>query len=321
MSWNRWGRIDTLDPMKSLRVILLSLGLLLIGVGCKDSKKYTLDNAIRSAFGVDDQTPAETAAATFNEKDPDIRRQAIEKLSNKSWALRDPYLKRFAMLTRPDVEPDPAVRAVAVRTLGKAGNPKYQRDIVAALDDPDSMVRWDAAVVLNRMPDESATTRLQFLAIDPDQPIDVRAAAATALRQYRTDSVYKTLLRCLDDDDFTVRNAAHESLVAMTGRDFGYVPENWAGDPDRLGEETLPQQTVRYRKRPWWDWMKVMKETEPVSPDQARRDAAPSADDPSTIDPPAADDRPWWDWFGTTDSDESTASPEPSADEPPPQQP
>jgi hypothetical protein len=240
--------------------------------GCSkkgNSEPFTVDRLIKKGFGADSDTPTEMAGKIFDEKDPDTRRMGIEMLSKKKWALRDPYLKRFAQLTDPKFEADPTVRAVAVRTLGRAGETKYQDQINAALDDPSPVVRCDAAIVLQQMPSEKTVTRLQLLAISSEESVDVRAAAVGALRHYRTDSVYKTLLRALDDEDFTVRSAAHKSLVFITGQDRGYAPENWAGTPDQLGQETLPEPVVRYHKRPWWDWMKVTKESEQVSPEAA----------------------------------------------------
>jgi hypothetical protein len=259
--------------------------------GCKgDKRQYTLDYQIKKMFG-GGRTPEEMAADAFNTKDPDVRRLAIEELSHKRWALRDPYLKRFAQLTQPDREEDPSVRAVAVRTLGRAGNTKYHPEILTALTDSAPMVRCDAAVVMQAMPNEKAIPTLQKMAIS-DESIDCRANAAGALRHYRTDPVYRTLLRCLNDEDFTARSAAHESLVFQVGEDHGYMPENWAGDPGKLGQETLPEPKVRYRKRPWWDWMKVTKETDerhdpPVSP-QSRDENKEEWK------------RPWWDWGGVT---------------------
>jgi hypothetical protein len=273
--------------------------LALLGGGCKgDSSDYTLQHGVEQMFGVDDEAPEEIAAKAFDESDPDMRRTAIEQLSNKRWALRDPYLKRFAMLSQEKHEKDPSVRAVAVRTLGRARNSKYKPQILLALADSAPVVRWDAAVVMQRWPDDEAVLRLQQLAIQ-DESVDVRAAAVTALQHYRTDSVYRTMLRALDDDEFTVRQAAHDALVAQTGMDKGYDPLNWVGDPDRLGQETLPEPTVRYRKRPWWDWMKVTDETEAIQP--AARQPAPASQPAATQ--PAEKDRPWWDWFGTTDEE------------------
>lgn len=283
-------------------ICLLAILLAACFAGCKgDKSKYTLDHLIRNEmFGANDATPVEQAQMAFDERDPDVRRTAIEKLSQNSWALREPYLKRFAMLTRPVEEADPSVRAVAVRTLGRAGDKGYLPDVIAALNDPEPMVRWDACVVLDRMPDDRAIIRLRQMAIDATETVDVRAAAARALQHYRQNDVYRTLLRSLDDPDFTVRSAAHEALVNMTGRDLGYDPMNWSDDPADVGKETLPEATVRYRKRPWWDWFKVTAETEPAKPA------------PGQPAKPGQWERPWWDWGGVTkpDADEAPAEAE-----------
>ncbi|MBN1943168.1 MAG: HEAT repeat domain-containing protein [Phycisphaerae bacterium] len=264
---------------------LLATAILLCA-GCKDKDRevYTADYQLKRLFGGDPKkSPKQLAADAFNEKDPDIRRSGIEGLSMKPWALREPYLKYFSRLTDPRLEPDVTVRAVSVRTLGRAHATKYQEEVNRALDDPSPVVRFDAATVLDEMPSQDVISRLRSLAIDKDETVDVRAAAARALRHYRTDEVYKTLLRVLDDDDYSLRDAAHKSLVYMTGQDHGDNPENWASGPDQVGKETLPEQVVRYKKRPWWDWMKLTKESESVHPDAA----APKEEKKK---------RTWWRW-------------------------
>jgi len=236
--------------------------LLLAAPGCKKGgKSITLDSIVKNQFG-GKTTPTELVAAVFDESDPDVRRAALEELSEEEWALRDPHLKRFAELAQPCFEEDASVRAIAVRSLGKAGDKKYVPEVIIALDDPDATVRWDAAVVLDKMPDDRAIAKLQARTIN-DSSVDVRASAARALKHYRSDPVFRTLLRALDDQTFSVRTAAHEALVFQTGHDRGYDPEKWAGGKDQTGQETLPTE-VRYKKRPWWDWFKLTKESETV---------------------------------------------------------
>ncbi len=286
----------------SLLFLTLALSFIAFSTGCNkntDKKVYTMDYQIKKIFGADNTTPEEKAAMAFDTTDPDVRRTAIELLSRKQWALRDPYLKRFAQLTKPGIEKDPSVRAVAVRALGKAHNRKYMPEILASLDDPSPVVRWDAAVVMQSMPDKQAVITLQKMAISDDS-VDVRASAANALRQYRTTSVFRTLLRCMADSDFTVRSAAHASLVFQTGQDKGYDPENWAQGEGKIGMETLPEPVVHYKKRPWWDWAKMTKETEAIAPAYGHP-ANKTGDQPNTEKEKPK--RPWWDWFGTTQKD------------------
>ena len=270
-------------PLRYTTILLILLVGILCGCKTKGGKSYNIDSSIKSMFGADDDTPTEMAANVFNTKDPDMRRKGIEHMSNKKWALREPYLKLFAEHTKPTTESDPSVRAVAVRTLGRAHATKYLPEIIAALQDESSVVRWDAAVVVTDMPSDDAILTLQRIAVSDKSP-DARGAAATALRCYLQDSVYRTLLRCLDDESFNVRKAAHESLVFQTKQDKGFEAEGWTGE-GKAGSEVLPEPTVRYKKRPWWDWMKVTKETESIKPEKNTEKKK----------------RPWWDWFGTTD--------------------
>ncbi len=264
----------------TIRAAVLCPLLALSAGGCSDdTEAFSLDRAIKDALGVDQKMPVERAKEVFDQEDPDVRRAAVEKLMHNSWALREPYLKRFAQLTDPDVEDAAVVRAVAVRALGASGSRKYEREIVAALRDPSPIVRWDAANVLENMPTDRAVEPLRSLAIN-DTSADVRAAAAGSLRHYRTDPVFRTLLRCLEDPDLNVRNEARASLVSQTGQDLGMDPRSWSSG--EVGTETLPEPTVRYRKSPWWDLMGVTEKTEEI--DGEGEDG----------------DRPWWDWFGTT---------------------
>jgi hypothetical protein len=265
--------------------VWLAVAATLLG-GCKSksSEVYTMDYQLKKLAGGDPtKTPEQMAADTFNEKDPDVRRSGIEGLSTKKWALREPYLKYFSKLTDPQIESDVTVRAVAVRTLGRAHATKYQEEINLALDDPSPVVRCDAATVINEMPSEEVVSRLRAMVIDTEEKIDVRAAAAAALKHYRTDDVYKTLLRALDDDDFSLRDAAHKSLVYMTGQDYGDASKNWAKSPDQVGKETLPEPVVVYKKRPWWDWMQVTKESETLHPEAAKEEEEQNQ-------------RKWWQW-------------------------
>jgi len=276
-------------PLRYTTLIIIVLAGVFFLCGCKSKgdKPFTIDSSIKSMFGANGETPAEMAANVFNTEDPDIRRRGFESMSREQWALREPHLKLFAEHTKPAAESDPSVRAIAVRTLGRAHATKYLPEVLAALHDEASVVRWDAAVVLTNMPSDDAILTLQRMAVS-DKSMDARAAAATALRCYRQDSVYRTLLRCLDDESFTVRKAAHDSLVFQTKQDKGYEAEGWTGE-GKAGSEVLPEPVVRYKKRPWWDWFKKTKETEAIKPEN---NAAKNGEKKK---------RPWWDWFGTTD--------------------
>ncbi len=163
-------------------------------------------------------------------------------LANKDFGLEEPYLKGYAMLLRTD--DDTLVRSAAVRALGKAGDVTYLSNVVRALGDKSGQVRWDTAVALDNLVGDEAVGPLRRGALR-DESADVRAACAKALRNYRTKPVAQTLRQCLEDEEFAVQYQAHESLVEMTGKDFGYDIMEWPSD-------LLVAGTEPEAKKPWW---------------------------------------------------------------------
>ena len=183
-------------------------------------------------------------------RDPDFRRDAINRVVKRDSGKKEPWLKAYAMLLRQDG--DPTVRAAAARALGTARATEYTPDLVEALaEDKSDMVRWDAAVALDAVPGESAPPVLMEKAL-ADESDQVRAASAKALRHYRTPKVVATLVECLNDNAFAVRYRARQSLRDISGRDYGYEADEWA--PIVHGDVDLDKPPHR---RPWWDWFGV----------------------------------------------------------------
>jgi len=256
--------------------------------------------------------PGETLVVmAFDPNDPDRRREGINKLSEQSWGLRDPHLKGYALLLRADE--DPSVRSAAARALGKAGDARYLPDLVRALERTaqPAEVRWDVAVALDHVIGDEAVAPLRRHATD-DPAVDVRISCVRALRHYRAPEVVRALVACLSDPAFSVRHEAHAVLVALTGEDPGYEPEDWA--PLTQVELKPPAPTWR---RPWWDWFGVRRsrrgrgEQSATSGSSERRrpwwdwfgvrgSRPKPADTPASA--PAARRRPWWDWFKVTGS-------------------
>jgi hypothetical protein len=203
-------------------------------------------------------TPSEQVAMTFDVEDPDRRREGILGLSSHDWGLREPYLKGYATILRTDTSP--LVRSAAVRALGKARDPNYLPDVVAALSDAREAVRHDAAVALDSLPGPAAVEPLRTRARQ-DASQDVRAACAKALRHYPERDVLNTLVQCLGDEAFGVRWQAHESLVALSGQDRGYDAADWVD----VALEGAPGPPAR-KQRPWWDLLGVTKPKPPEPP-------------------------------------------------------
>ena len=168
-------------------------------------------------------SPNQLVVQMFESEDPDLRRDAIERLSKKDWGRRGSFLKAYAILT---ADPAATVRSAAVRALGRAGDAKYAKEVIEALSDREASVRSDAAVALDSISAPEAVKPLSAGATRDVSP-DVRAASARALRHYRQPDVLETLLRCLDDPKLAVRRRAAESLTELTGENAGTDAHAW----------------------------------------------------------------------------------------------
>lgn len=222
--------------------IALAAGLLVMTVtaGCFDF------NAFMQELLPPPMTPE---VLETRSKDPDFRRDTINKVSRMPQGQREPWLKAYSILL--DRDGDPTVRGACARALGKARATAYVPDLAKALSDPSPMVRWDAAAALDNVPGPAAAAPLSLHAVQ-DSSANVRGACARALRHYRRPEVVRTLATCLEDDDFAVRYQAHGSLVEITGQDRGFGPDDWK--PLAADGATLPERPSR---RPWWDWLGV----------------------------------------------------------------
>ena len=196
-------------------------------------------------------TPRELAEQAFESPDPDVRREAVIRLSGHSWGRAEPYLKGYAAIVTAEIRKrgdrrHPTLICAAVRALGRAGDPTYLPHVLVALKDLSAEVRWDAAAALDNMIGEKAVVALRSSALS-DASVDVRGACCRALRHYRRQDVVNTLVRCLSDDEFAVRYEAHRTLTGLAGRDFGPDGADWAG----VRLDKLPVGTGK--KKPWWN--------------------------------------------------------------------
>ena len=200
------------------------LPLLTLAMGCGDETgKVTWDNPFKDVMSND--AGKDTVDKAMDPNDADKRRSAIVTLSSRPWCLKEPYTKFYAAALAGDR--DALVRAAAATALGKCGDPNYVDTLAAAMDDTSTTVRWDTAIALDKVIGESAVDPLRSGAVE-DKSADVRAACAKALRHYRRTDVGRALVKCLDDNAFGVRHAAHASLVELTGQDVGFGSYEWA---------------------------------------------------------------------------------------------
>jgi HEAT repeats len=167
----------------------------------------------------------DAAKGMMDPNSADARRRGIVHLSNKDWGRQDPYLKRYEQIARDD--PNPSVRAMAIRALNRGRDKRAIPLFLSALADRNELIRLEAAKALANVPDPSAVTPLIRHMESADENLDVRIACADALRNYHTSQVAQALVRALRDRNFGVSWQARRSLQLMTGQDYRYDTVAW----------------------------------------------------------------------------------------------
>lgn len=208
--------MNTLCKMGSITVLVVLAGML---GGCEALSKGP--SAVMETLSP--PTPAEEARNVFNVYDPDIRRRALNNLSASPFGGEDPYVRLYRLLID---DPDPTVRAAAVKALGLHGEVKDVPLMTIRLKDQADMVRWEAAKALQKVHNPEAAKPL-LTAMGKDSDPDVRMACADALGQYAMPEVYSALVSALDDTRYGVALAAQKSLSTLTGQQLGSDGNAW----------------------------------------------------------------------------------------------
>jgi HEAT repeat protein len=133
---------------------------------------------------------------------------------------------RVIELTRHD---EPAVRMIAVYVLGSLQHPQAGRVLAAALNDPDQLVRWNAAFGLASKGDPAGRAVLlelldkQFVDRATETTVQnrqrYRVAAVVWLSKLDGEAAIPVLERVsAEDADYRVRNAAIQQLNRLKGK-------------------------------------------------------------------------------------------------------
>lgn len=170
------------------------------------------------------KTPFNAAKALFDPANPEGRRRAVVYLANRVYGRAEPYTNYYENMARTDDEP--LVRSAALRALNRARDERMTDLFASSLDAREAAVRLEAAKALANVPDAEAVPKLIRRMQDPEENLDVRIAAADALRNYRTAEVAQALVAMLRGQ-FSVAWQARQSLKLMTGQDFRYDRTAW----------------------------------------------------------------------------------------------
>jgi hypothetical protein len=171
------------------------------------------------------KTPLRDVRRMEDKDNPDARRQGVYAIASHDWGQVEPYTKRYRQIAQSD--PDPTVRAAAMRALNASRDRAAVPVLVAGLLDNSPAVRLLAAKALSNIPDPSAVDGLSRTVGNQVEQKDVRIAAAEALRHYKTIGVARVLAGTLGGRDFGVAWQARWSLRILTGKDFRYDERAW----------------------------------------------------------------------------------------------
>ena len=115
-------------------------------------------------------------------------------------------------------DPLPELRTVAVRTLGRIGDPQYGARLKTALEDDEPSVRAEALFALALLGGENALIAIEGLAEDAN--LRVRAYVATGLGVLKAAASADTVLTLLADREPLVTVAACYAVSQFDNADF-----------------------------------------------------------------------------------------------------
>jgi hypothetical protein len=159
--------------------------------------------------------------------DGDMRRRALESLEVEApwWKSNDdPDLMFRVLSTSAQRERDLICRVMAIEKLGRLKDPRVNDVLVECYNSPDAhdpqlpAVKIAVVKALGARGDAAGMETL-VTALKPDNPPDLRQAAADSLGRIKNDQAAGELIRILREDrDVAVKYRAYQSLQALTGR-------------------------------------------------------------------------------------------------------
>ena len=109
-------------------------------------------------------------------------------------------------------DPDPLVRRQAAEALGRMSDPRSVEPLIDGLSDPDPLIRRQIIQALGKIKDPRAIDPLIKILIDTDEKPYIRATAAEALGSIQQDIAVNALISALYDEHWVVRSRAVQAL-------------------------------------------------------------------------------------------------------------
>lgn len=205
----------------------------------------------------------------------DERRRGVNGLASGSDATSEWVVKVFDTVARTDTAP--MVRSAALRGLSLSASAGSVPTAIRILNSTKmryrdvrpapAVVRQEAARLLLEIVDRYAYDELQRSKIvdvlldrlrnDPDRA--VRLTSIDTLAYFAQRPIPSVLIGVMESDDFAVRHAAEQALIALTGVTRHHDPDAWRAwladqdDPFEHAGET-PAELARDGGHHWWPW-------------------------------------------------------------------
>lgn len=159
---------------------------------------------------------------------PSMRVDAIQEFAAKATGTDTPEQRELSnqLAQQIQVESDPLVRQVIVRTIAEYRTPLAQQVLEAGLADQDKAVRVACCQSLGRRADKVSVAKLAS-SLQSDEDVDVRLAAAEALGKIKSPESVQALAAALDDRDPALQYVGVQSMKSITGQDYGPNVEAW----------------------------------------------------------------------------------------------
>jgi hypothetical protein len=194
-----------------------------IGLGLRN---LFIDPFVKLADYMSHDTPAAAARKMLDPSyGPDVHREGALRLVDFQYARSGPTVLAYAHLARSGE--DYTVRAAGLRALNRSRAKGYTSLFMVALNDPQALIRLEAADCLSNVPNPNSVSLLVIHMGTAETDTDVRVACADALRNFNTSEAMRALVEQLDGSDFDVAWQARQSLELITGQDFRYDPKAW----------------------------------------------------------------------------------------------
>lgn len=251
---------DTFPVKTRRRILVVALAALIIPLapGCNSFQQGT------------------TARSFLNrtrDPDPNVRYQAYANLARvNSYDNQAQRTEAVELLTSrlKNNQESLAARAVICRTLGSLHDPAARPALIAAIDDPEPLIREEACRALGKVGIEEDGVPLSRIA-GIDQYLDVQVAALDGLAELKPQDtrILQSLVMQMENPSPAIRLGALVALQKISGKDLGVDPEPWK----KYVEQQMAAENATARQT------QVAAQPKPSAPGQSRGTPMTSSND------------------------------------------